>query len=80
MPGFLYAGDLVLCDESEEELKVMVGRFLRFVEERGLKVNPDKSKVIVLGVEEGLGCEVHVDGAQLKQVSEFKYFGCVFNE
>ena len=25
-------------------------------------------------------CEVHVDGARLKYVSEFKYLGCVLNE
>ena len=29
----LYAEDLVLCGESEEELRVMVGLFLRCVEE-----------------------------------------------
>ena len=31
--------------------------------ERGLKVNADKSKVMVLGGEEGLGCEIRVDGS-----------------
>ena len=29
---------------------------------RGLKVNADKNKVMVLGGEEGLGYEIHVDG------------------
>ena len=28
LPGLLYADDLVLCDESEEDLPVMVGRFV----------------------------------------------------
>ena len=27
LPGFIYADDLVLCGESEEDLKPMVGRF-----------------------------------------------------
>ena len=27
LPGLLYADDLVLCGESEKDLKVMVGRF-----------------------------------------------------
>ena len=27
LPGPLYADDFVLCGESEEDLKVMVGRF-----------------------------------------------------
>ena len=26
-PGLLYAGDLVLCGESEEDLRAMLGRF-----------------------------------------------------
>ena len=30
--GFLYADDLVLCDESEEDQNVNVGRLLRFLE------------------------------------------------
>ena len=40
---------------------------------RGLKVNAGKSKVMVLGREEGLECEVYVDGIRLEHVSEFKY-------
>ena len=28
MPGLLYAGEVVLCSESEEDLKVMVGQFV----------------------------------------------------
>ena len=47
---------------------------------RGLKVNVAKSKVMVLYVEEGLECEVHVDEIGLEHVSEFKYFGCVLDE
>ena len=30
--------------------------------------------------EEGLECEVCVDGIRLEHVSEFKYLGCVYNE
>ena len=47
---------------------------------RGLKVNAGKNKVMVLGGEEGLECEVLVDGMQLEQVLEFKYLGCVLDE
>ena len=46
---------------------------------RGLKVNPGKSKVMVLGGEEGLECEVCIDGIRLERVSEFKYLGCVLD-
>ena len=47
---------------------------------RGLKVNAGKSKVILLGGEEGLECEVCVDGLYLEHVSEFKYLRCVLDE
>ena len=68
-----------LCGESEEDLRAMVGRFVE-VCRRGLKVNAGKSKVMVLNGEEGLECEVHVDGTHLVHVSEFKYLGCVLDE
>ena len=60
LPGLFYADDLVLCDESEEELRAMVGRFAKVCRRKGLKVNAGKSKVILLGGEEGLECEVCV--------------------
>ena len=28
LPGFLYANDSVLCGDSEEDLRAMVGRFV----------------------------------------------------
>ena len=39
----------------------MVGRFVEVCKRRGLKVNAGKSKVMVLGREEGLEGEVWVD-------------------
>ena len=41
LPGLLYAHDLVLCGESENDLMVMVGRFAE-VCRRGLHVNAGK--------------------------------------
>ena len=46
------------CGESEEYLRVTVGRFVEACRIRGLKVNAAKSKMMVLGGEEGLECEV----------------------
>ena len=46
LPGLLHVDDLVLYGELED------GLFRR----RGLKVNADKTKVIVLNGEEGLEC------------------------
>ena len=54
MPGLFYADDLVLCGESEEDLRAMVGRFVEMWRKKALKVNAGKSKVMVLNGEEGL--------------------------
>ena len=78
-PGLLYADDLVLCGELEEDLRVMVGCFVG-VCRRGLKVNAGKTEVMVLDGEKGLECEVCVDGIHLEHVSEFKYMECVLDK
>ena len=54
--GLLYADDLVLCGESEEDLRVMVGPFVEVCSRRGLKVNAGKIKVMVLNGKAGLEC------------------------
>ena len=80
LPGLLYADDLVLCGELEENLRAVVGHFVEVCRIRALKVNASKSKVMVLGGEEGLKYEVCMDEMQLECVSEFKYLGCVLDE
>ena len=62
LTGLMYTVDLVLCGESEEDLREMVGRFVEVCRKRGLKVHAGKSKVMVLNGEEGLRCEVYLDG------------------
>ena len=47
---------------------------------RGLKVNPGKRKMMVLGGEEGLECKNCLDGIRLEHVSEFKHLGCVLDK
>ena len=53
--GLLYADDLVLCSESEENLRAVVGRFVKVCRRRGLKVNAGKSKFMVLSGGRGIG-------------------------
>ena len=80
LPGLLYADDLVLCGESEEDLRGMVGQFAEVCRRRGMKVSAGKSMVMVLNEEEELKCGVHVDGIRLEHVSKFKYLGCGLEE
>ena len=79
MPGLLYAADLVLCGESEEDLRAMVGRLVGMCRRIVLKFNAGESKLMVLGWEEGLECKVYVDDIHLEYVSAFKYLGCVLD-
>src|SRR5678816_1094748 len=44
----LYADDLVLCGESEESLRGLVEEFGMVCKRRGLKINVDKSMVMVV--------------------------------
>ena len=37
LPGLLYADELVLCGESEKDLRVMVGQFAEVCRRRRLK-------------------------------------------
>ena len=80
MPGLLYADDLVLCGESEEDLKAKVECFVKMYRRRGLKVNAGKNKMMVLNVEEELECEVHVKEMRTDRREEAKgvkvYYEC----
>ena len=69
LPGLLYAYNLLSCGESEEDLRAIVGRYIEVCRRRDLKVITGKSKVMLLGREEGLKCEIHVDGIRLEHVS-----------
>ena len=69
------ANNLFLCDESEEDLRVMVWYFAEVYRRIGLEVNAVKNKVTVLRGSEGLEYEVCINGICLDHVSEFKYLG-----
>ena len=58
LPGLLYADDLVLCGELEEDLRAVMERFVEMCRRRGLKIIAGKSKMMVLDEEDGLECEL----------------------
>ena len=71
LTGLLNTDDLGLRGESVGNLRAIVGQFVEVCKRRGLKLNADKRKVMVLSGEEGLECEFCVDGIRLENVSEF---------
>ena len=52
LPGLFYADDLVLCGESEEDLRAKVRQFVEVCRRRRLKVNGGKSKMMVMNGED----------------------------
>ena len=50
--GLLHADYLVLCGESEEDLRAVVGRFIEVCSGRGLQVNAGVNKAMLLRGEE----------------------------
>ena len=73
----MYADDLVVYSESEEDLRVTVGLLLKVCRRRGLKVNADKSNVMVLNGEESLEYEIYVNRIHLRHFLEFICFGVI---
>ena len=59
-----------MCGESEQELNVIVGSFIEVCKIIGLKVEEDKSKLILFNREKGLECNAQMDGMRLEHVSE----------
>ena len=78
--SFLSSALFLFCGESEEYLKTLVGHLVEVCRRRVLKINADNDKVMVQIGEEGLECEILVDGMRLEHVSKFKYLGCALDE
>ena len=73
LPCLLYADELVLCSESEEDLREMEGHFFE-VCKRSMKVNTGKSKMMVLGGEEGLESKVCIDKSMSQNLNTWDVF------
>ena len=62
-----YAGDLVMCDESEKDLRAMVRLFVEVCRRRVLKVNADEDRLEHVSELKYFGCvldEAGTDGAE----------------
>ncbi len=76
VPVILFADDAVLLSEDECELQGLVSEFGTVCRRRNLKVNANKSIVMVFEREESTGCSVMVGGERLENVGKFKYLEC----
>ncbi|MGR8650081.1 reverse transcriptase domain-containing protein [Escherichia coli] len=69
----LYADDAVLVASSREELQEMVSCVNSACKDKGMKLNVDKTKVMVFEWDE---CVTNCGG--LEQVKELRYLGSMF--
>ena len=81
LPGLLYADDLVIFGvffcKPEQDMKVMMERFVGVCRRIDMKTNANKSKVMSARWRGEIGGRIHVgDRARLKHVSEFIFGVC----
>ena len=73
-----YANDTAVVADSEEKLKCLVQTLVQASEERGLRLNISKSKVMVTSKRvTSTGTNIVIDGRVSEQVEYFKYLGSV---
>jgi len=70
----MFAGDIVLCGESREELEEELERWRFALERMGMKVNRNKTEYRCVDGRDG-GEIVKLQGEEVAKVSEFKYLG-----
>ena len=73
----LFADDLVLLSSTESGLQRASNRFADACETTGKKISTAKTEVLDL-LRNPDQCMLHVKGATLKQVKNFKYLGVAF--
>ena len=75
----LFAGDIVICEETREEVKWRLESWKYALERRGMKVS--KLKTEYLCINGGNDDEtVKVEDAKVPRVKEFKYLGSTVQE
>jgi hypothetical protein len=78
----LFADDMVLIGESEGEVEAMLAKVRAALEDKGLKINRDKTEYMESRWkgEQETSAQVKVQESTLKKVSEYKYLGSYVQE
>ena len=75
----MFADDLAVVTEKEEYIKRNVEVLKEVMTKWKMKINWEKTKVLVVQREGGT-CHIVVDGVEVEGVQTAKYFGAMFNE
>lgn len=76
----LYADDIVIMAESHFMLQTMINRLVHYCVLWNLKINTDKSKIMVFRTGNGRYARAErwfLDGEELERVREYKYLGVI---
>lgn len=75
-----YADDVVLVAKNRGAITNMLGTLKRFLRDRSLRLNTDKTKIMVFNREKKEKRERWTwEGRELEEVQAYKYLGFVFN-
>lgn len=76
----MYADDLVLVAKEKRGMKLMIEEFRRYVWEKGLEVNLEKSKMVRFGKRAGIKGkgEWKWGENEIEEVNEFNYLDFIF--
>ena len=74
----MYADDAVFFSKSAQTLQNMLNKLHNYSNEWGLKINTDKTKIMIF--EKGRRTDVHIyyNNIELEVVDSFKYLGIMF--
>ena len=72
----MFADDVAIVASTPDDLQVALNALKEYTEVWGLKVNKDKTKVMVFGTPER--SVFQFDGAEVEQVSSYRYLGLHF--
>ncbi|KAK3515182.1 hypothetical protein QTP70_009592 [Hemibagrus guttatus] len=70
----MFTDDIVICNESREQVEQNLERWRFALERRGMKVSCSKTEYMCVNESEGSGT-VRLQGEEVKKVQEFKYLG-----
>ncbi|RXM33269.1 LINE-1 retrotransposable element ORF2 protein [Acipenser ruthenus] len=73
----MFADDSAIFTDTDAEATDILYSIVRVAEPYGIKINADKTTVLTT---DESPANVHLDGAQIEQVQEFKYLGSVVQE
>ena len=76
--NFLFADDIVVNAEEEEEAGILIDRLDRTTTRDIMEIGPDKTKVMTNNPN-GFQREIKIKGQRLEEVENFKYLGAIIS-